>query len=236
MTNYRHTGRKRGKRGTKAEGGWGGEQTERQMGEQNTKRAVDGRSTEVCVMLKSSWTRPRPRRLWGRCKVACTVAGSRELFYRNFIQCLCKEIALRKWLFFLSWHSVYMMRVKTRVGVPHLLHSPDSTILDPSTILHWRSHIMKNTFSLVYKLVLPEPANSQNEDNSLCRPPTGKTVLLHVVQMQLLSLSKERRDFHWPACSARWLEISERGAFIPEVKFGVSSGEIAVFRNVVTQS
>lgn len=27
---------------------------------ENTKRAVDGRGTEVCVLFKSSWTQPRP--------------------------------------------------------------------------------------------------------------------------------------------------------------------------------
>ena len=48
---------------------------------------------------------------------------------------------------------------------------------------------MKNTFSLVsiYKLVLPEPANSQNDENKrflhgLCSPPTGRTALLQAVQ------------------------------------------------------
>ena len=43
----------------------------------------------------------------------------------------------------------------------------------------------------IYKLVLPEPANSQNEENKqflhgLCSPPTGNTVLLQAAQIQLL--------------------------------------------------
>ena len=51
---------------------------------------------------------------------------------------------------------------------------------------------MKTMFSLVstYKLVLPEPANSQNEESKqvlhdLCSPPAGNTVLLQAVQIQL---------------------------------------------------
>ena len=51
----------------------------------------------------------------------------------------------------------------------------------------------------IYKLVLPEPANSQKEENKgvlhgLCSPPTGNTVLLQAVQILLLSLHNERRD------------------------------------------
>ena len=39
----------------------------------------------------------------------------------------------------------------------------------------------------IYKLVLPEPASSQNEESKrflhgLCSPRTGKTALLHAVQ------------------------------------------------------
>ena len=48
---------------------------------------------------------------------------------------------------------------------------------------------MKNMFSLVstYKLVLPEPTNSHNEESKsvlhrLCSPPTGKMGLLPAVQ------------------------------------------------------
>ena len=53
---------------------------------------------------------------------------------------------------------------------------------------------MKNKFSLVsttYKLVLPEPTKSQNQESKrtlhcLCSPPAGKTALLQAVQIQLL--------------------------------------------------
>ena len=43
----------------------------------------------------------------------------------------------------------------------------------------------------IYNLVLPEPANSQNEESKqvlhcLCSPPTGETVLLQAVRIQLL--------------------------------------------------
>ena len=46
---------------------------------------------------------------------------------------------------------------------------------------------------LIYKLVLSEPAISQNEESKrvlhgLCSPPTGKTALLQAAQIQLLSL------------------------------------------------
>ena len=108
---------------------------------------------------------------------------------------------------------------------------------------------MKNTFFsglYIYKLVLPEPANSQNEESKqvrhrFCSPPTGNTALQQAVQIQLLSLHNERRDFHISAFSA-WKhchlspEISEWGASIPEVRFSMPSGYLAVFRNVVAQS
>ena len=59
----------------------------------------------------------------------------------------------------------------------------------------------------IYKVVFAEPANSQNEENKrflhgLCSPPTGKMVLLQAVQIQLLSLCKERSHLHWPTSSA----------------------------------
>ena len=70
-----------------------------------------------------------------------------------------------------------------------------------------KKHIFSGLY--IYKLVLPEPANSQNEENKrflhgLCSPPTGKTVLLQAVQIQLLLLRNDRRDFHRPASSAQW--------------------------------
>ena len=66
------------------------------------------------------------------------------------------------------------------------------------------------------------------------------THLLQAVQIQLLSL-RNRKDFLRLAYSVRThsplsLEISERGAFVPQVRFGVSSGKIAVFHNVSAQS
>ena len=110
-------------------------------------------------------------------------------------------------------------------------------------VLYYEKHIFYSLY--IYKLVLPKPANSQNEESvqvqhHLCSPPTGKMVLLQAVQIQLLSLHNSRRDFHRPASSAQihsplCPKTSKRGAFIPEVKFGVSSGKIAVFCNVVTQ-
>ena len=68
------------------------------------------------------------------------------------------------------------------------------------TVWHHRSllkvpYYEKHVFSglYIYKLVLPEPANSQNEENKwflhgLCSPPTGNTALLQAVQNLLLSL------------------------------------------------
>ena len=55
---------------------------------------------------------------------------------------------------------------------------------------------MKNSGVYIYKLVLPEPINSQNEESkqflhSLCSPPTGKTALLQVVKIQLLSFHND---------------------------------------------
>ena len=69
-----------------------------------------------------------------------------------------------------------------------------------------KKHVFSGLF--IYKLVLPEPANSQNEENKqvlhgLCSPPTGKTALLQAVQILLLSLCNERSHYHRPASSAR---------------------------------
>ena len=97
-------------------------------------------------------------------------------------------------------------------------------------VLYYEKHVFSGLY--IYKLVLHEPANSQNEESKqvvhgLCSPPTGKTALLQAVQIQLLSLTKRvisisrpplRDDRRYPG-----------GAFIPEVKFGVSSGKIAVY-------
>ena len=111
-------------------------------------------------------------------------------------------------------------------------------------VLYYENHIFSGPY--IYKLVLPEPASSQNEESKrvlhgLCSPTTGKSALLQAVQIQLLSLSNDRRDVHRPASSVRKhfplpTEISRRGTFIPEVRLGVSCSKIAVFCNVVTQS
>ena len=61
---------------------------------------------------------------------------------------------------------------------------------------YYEKHIFSGVY--VYKLVLPELTNSQNEESKqvlhgLCSPPTGKTALLQAVQIQLLRyISKER--------------------------------------------
>ena len=79
-------------------------------------------------------------------------------------------------------------------------------------VVDWciKGPILKKTcFSglFIYKLVLPQPANSQNEENKqflhgLCSPPTGKTALLQAVQIQLLSL-RNKSHYHRPTSSAR---------------------------------
>ena len=55
---------------------------------------------------------------------------------------------------------------------------------------HYEKHVSSGLY--IYKLVLPEPANSKSGENKrvlhgLCSPPTGNTVLLQAVQIQLLS-------------------------------------------------
>ena len=72
---------------------------------------------------------------------------------------------------------------------------------------YYEKHIFSGLY--IYKLVLPEPANSQNEENKwvlhgLCSPPTGKTTLLQAVQIHLLSLRKERCHLQRLASSAQW--------------------------------
>ena len=106
-------------------------------------------------------------------------------------------------------------------------------------VSYYEKHVLSGLYT--YKLVLPEPTNTQNEENKrflhgLCSPPSGKTMLLQAVQIQLLLLRNERSHFHRPASSVQWLEISERGASILEVKFSMSSSKLAVFHNVIAQS
>ena len=70
-------------------------------------------------------------------------------------------------------------------------------------------YVKKHVFSrlYMYKLVLPEPANSQNEENKrflhgLCSPPTSNLALLQAVQNLLLSLRNERSHYLGPTSYA----------------------------------
>ena len=61
-----------------------------------------------------------------------------------------------------------------------------------------KKHVFSDLY--IYKLVPPEPANSQNEEykrllHGLCSPPTGKTTLLQAVQNLLLSLCNVKESF-----------------------------------------
>lgn len=58
-----------------------------------------------------------------------TRARLQKLYTVSLLGNTTEEVALFLFFFFFSWHSVYMMRVKTSAGAPRLLHSPDSTIL-----------------------------------------------------------------------------------------------------------
>ena len=72
--------------------------------------------------------------------------------------------------------------------------------------------IMKNMFSLLSTYInwssLSLLTLRMRKANKSCiysaAQPTGQTVLLQAVQIQLLSLRNERRDVHRPASSARW--------------------------------
>ena len=69
-----------------------------------------------------------------------------------------------------------------------------------------KKHVFSGLY--IYKLVLPEPTNSQNEENKrvlhgLCSSPTGETWLLQAVQILLLSLRNEKSHFHRPTSSVR---------------------------------
>ena len=94
-----------------------------------------------------------------------------------------------------------------------------------STCINWSS------------LSLPTPRMRGKKQvlHGLCSSPTGKTELLLAVQILLLSLRNKRTHYHRPTSTAQWWEISERGAFVHDVKFGVSSKEMAVFHNIVAQ-
>ena len=79
-------------------------------------------------------------------------------------------------------------------------------VLQVLKVLYHKKHIFSALY--IYKLVLPEPANSLNEENKrvlhgLCSPPTGNTALLQAVQILLLSLHNERTHYHRLASTAR---------------------------------
>ena len=66
-------------------------------------------------------------------------------------------------------------------------------------VLYYQKHVFSGLY--IYKLVLPEPTNSQDEESKqflhrLCSPHTGKTALLQAVQIQLLSLRNDRSHLH----------------------------------------
>ena len=72
---------------------------------------------------------------------------------------------------------------------------------------YYEKHIFSGLY--IYKLVLPEPANSQNEQNKqflygLCSPPTGNTALLQAVKIQLLLLRNKRSHLHRQTSSVQW--------------------------------
>ena len=66
-----------------------------------------------------------------------------------------------------------------------------SVVLVELKVPYYEKQIFSGLY--IYKLVLPEPVNSQNEENKrflhgLCSPPTGKIELLQAVQIQFLLL------------------------------------------------
>ena len=72
-------------------------------------------------------------------------------------------------------------------------NSRNQISLNTCHIMFTSQAFKKNTFSLVatYKLVLPEPANSQNEESKSCMVSVAhllKTVLQQAVKIELLSL------------------------------------------------
>ena len=100
---------------------------------------------------------------------------------------------------------------------------------------------MKNTFSLVSLYISSQDEENKRFLHGLCSPSTGSTALLQAVQ--ILS-AYDNDSFRYVRRGViiigrpplRGDRKYRRGSVHPEVKFGVSSGETAVFRNVVTQS
>ena len=100
---------------------------------------------------------------------------------------------------------------------------------------------MKNMFSLVSnKLVLHEPARMRKTMGSFmvsAAHPLVKRGSYRLFRFSSFSYITEGVIYigRPPLCGDwRWEMGSERRAFIPEVKFGVSSDKIAMFRNVAT--
>ena len=77
-----------------------------------------------------------------------------------------------------------------------------------SELPYYEKHVFSGLY--IYKLVFPEPANSQNEENKwflhgLCNPPTGKTVLLQAVHRPPLY---NDRSYPRGGCpSPRWSSV-----------------------------
>ena len=96
-----------------------------------------------------------------------------------------------------------------------------------------RKHVFSGLY--LYKLVVPEPANSQNGMVSAAHPLVKQCSNRLFRFSSFLCVMKGVIFIgRPPLCSDR--RYPRGGAFIPKVKFGVSSGKIAVFRNVIAQS
>ena len=112
-----------------------------------------------------------------------------------------------------STHSLHsgLRWVACRSTILNARIAPDvwlAPCMAASAISHIKGLILWKTCSL-WCLHTGPHANSQNEESKqvlyrLCSLPTGKTALLQVVQIQLLSLHNERRDFHNQASSTWW--------------------------------
>ena len=105
---------------------------------------------------------------------------------------LSLTVEVSKGLFFTAW---------TEPTDANILQAASQPVYRPSVLGRYRQrgdalkvpYHKKHVFSAlnICKLVLPEPANSLNEENKqvlhgLCSPPTGNTALLQAVQIQLL--------------------------------------------------
>ena len=103
---------------------------------------------------------------------------------------------------------------------------------------------MKNRFSLVSvyiswsSLRLPTPRMRKTSDS--CKVSAAHPLITRgscrLFRFSPFCYVTKGADRSLTKADLLCAEISERGAFIPEVKFGVSSSETAVFHNVVAQS